>query len=408
MRNHITILLLLFVLTWTTGCTKLRKIAAVILEDDSTEAQFVDDDEDPQDEVAESFPDPTAPTDLTDPTDPDSAPLDQPAEGTEVVIYDHGLDVPRTRVTLPPRWKVKQDIASDPDTGEARRYLLDYYGPNGELVRCTPLANYLGPLGQKFGPMWRQRANLALRGVLDDARIGRLQKSPTLASTPAIVTASRTMRIDPLEASIEGTRQGEPFSGVAYVAKIPFPGEGNSGSFVVNVVVAPREHVDDAVAGMLAIARSDRPTAEFMKRNEEIGQRIRQRSQNAMARSQREHQQRMRNNQAQFDAHQQRMRANSQAFDQRNQAWLQDFRGSGGAQGGDTYDSHDYLIDSIHEQDSFADPSSGQRVTRDGQYKYNYSDGQGNYVGTDDPNLNTGDLQGDWEAVDPLVPGDGE
>ena len=115
------------------------------------------------------------------------------------------------------------------------------------------------------------------------------------------------------------------------------------------------------------------------------------------------HQQRMSNNQAQFDAHQKMMQGRYDSAYKKNQQWLQDFRGSGGTgTGTNDYGGHERFIDSVNETSSFNDPNTGKRTTREGQFDRWATDGLGNYIGSDDPNFDPGALDGNFQEVDPL------
>jgi len=121
--------------------------------------------------------------------------------------------------------------------------------------------------------------------------------------------------------------------------------------------------------------------------------------------SQRASRQRMRANQQQFDSHQRMMKDRYRSNDQQNQQWMNNFRNdNAGSAGSNGYSGQDAYIDSIHERNTFYDPDSGQNVSRDGQYEQNYTDGLGNYYGTNDPSFNPNSLQGDWQATEPLRP----
>jgi len=97
------------------------------------------------------------------------------------------------------------------------------------------------------------------------------------------------------------------------------------------------------------------------------------------------------------------MKSRYESAYKQNDKWLQNFRSSGNNTSGNVdYSGHYKTIDSINETTSFFDESTGSRVTQDGQYDYWATDGQGNYVGSDDPNFDPNALEGNWQAVVPL------
>ena len=105
----------------------------------------------------------------------------------------------------------------------------------------------------------------------------------------------------------------------------------------------------------------------------------------------------MANNQAQFDAHQKMMKGRYDSAYKQNQQWLQEFRGSGGAgsggSGSSDFGSHEKFIDSINETTSFDDPDYEHRVSKDGQ---------GIYIGPDDPSFDPNALDGNYHEIEML------
>ena len=118
----------------------------------------------------------------------------------------------------------------------------------------------------------------------------------------------------------------------------------------------------------------------------------------------RAYQARRHGNQVAFENHQRGVAANSAMMDQSHASFMGNLRNTPTRPAGNGYDSHDALIDGIHETTTFQDPYSGQQVTHDGQYDYWYQDNLGNYYGTDDPSFNHHGMQGNWEQADPLAP----
>jgi len=262
------------------------------------------------------------------------------------------------------------------------------------------MATYQSMLGQSFDPMWRDGIVHALTGALEGVALGPLQPSATLQRLPVVQQAMRAQNAQPLEASIQASRQGTPYAGVVYVLNMPFPEDPRSGVFTMGLIVAPPQLVQPAIEANLQMALSTRPNPQFEQAYAEINRRV-------LNQMQVDHQRRMANNQAQFDAHQRRMKANSDAFDARNRQWMQDFRNSGGASGGsgNGYSHQDAYIDTIRETETFYDPDSGQNVQLDGYQDRTFTDNLGNFYRTDDPSFDPNSMQGSWQEVQPLQPG---
>ncbi|MEZ4651325.1 MAG: hypothetical protein R3E97_21545 [Candidatus Eisenbacteria bacterium] len=333
--------------------------------------------------------------------------------GTErVVLFDRSLNMPRAAVEIPAGWRVYQDIATDPSTGTSARFQVDFVGPNDELIRGVRALNYFSMAGQSLESAWRHSADIALQGTLERLEVGRLGPSDVLSRTRLVRDLSQRVRVQALEAPVRGVRNGVEFAGAVYVVNMPTPQDPNSGTVMVEALLAPAASLDQVREIHFRIAESREDNPQYQQAAAEMSQRAiardRAQSQQWMAQSQAAHQQRMASNQAQFDAHQQRMQSQSQSFDQMNQQWMSDFRSSGGSAwaggGGDGYGGHEAFIDQIYEQQSFADPYSGQQMQMDGQYDYNYTNGLGDYYRTDDPNFDPNSLSGDWQAIDPMNP----
>ena len=322
------------------------------------------------------------------------------ARGEVVTLYDHGMQMPRGQLTVPAGWRVNQDIATDPNTGRFVRYVYDIVGPNGELVRNLPISTYQSLLGQSFDATWRDGTVRALQGALEGVSIGRLQQSAVMQQVPGVQQAMRSQNAQPLEAPIQASRGGTPYSGVVYVLNLPFPENPQSGVFTMGLIVAPPHLLQAAIQANLQMALSNRPNPQFEQAYAAIDRRVRQQMQV-------DHQRRMANNQAAFDAHQRRMAGNQAAFDAHNRQWLENFRGSGGSgsSGGTGYTTNDQFNDYIRDTETFYDPDSGQNVQLDGYQDRTFTDNLGNFYRTDDPSFDPNSMQGDWNEVQPLQPG---
>ena len=317
-------------------------------------------------------------------------------DGQVVTLYDHGLGVARSRMTLPPGWTVAQDIAMNPQTGRHVRFRLDQIGPNGELVRTLAPVSYNAQFGPGFEQMWPAAVQRALQGALENVTLGGLRSSDHLARFPI----ERTPGQQRVEASLTATRAGQPYEGHVHIINQALPEAPHIGTFVAEILVAPPAHLAEALRLNLQVAHTVQVTPEYQAAWAEVDRRV-------LARMSAEHQQRMANNQAQFNAHQARMADQRATFDAANQAWRdQHFNtgwNTGSTTGSEPYTQNEKFLDSvIREQDAFDDPDSGERIRLDGHYDRTFTDGLGNYIRTDDPSFDPHSVQGSWQEVQPL------
>ena len=315
--------------------------------------------------------------------------------GNQVTVIDQGLNMPMSTYTLPKGWKLVHDIATNPNTGMITRYKLDKFGPQGQITRSLPPAMY-GPFtGTSFQQAWHQNAEQALQGVMQEFEIGQPQtKGPLLDKMRSSQKLQHNLQKNGIkklwEANISGKRNGKAYEGKVLIASMPI--DQQSGVVLTGILISPRGLLMKTIDTDIKIEEMSKENPRYVQTMQQI--------------SIRASKQRMQARQQQFNSHQQMMQQRYQANDQRNQQWMNNFRNDGSSStGSNGYSSHDAYIDSIHERNTFYDPDSGQNVSRDGQYDYNYTDGMGSYYGTDDPSFNPNSMQGDWQETEPLQPG---
>ena len=323
------------------------------------------------------------------------------AGGKQVTVYDHGLDLAIGTYTLPEGWELISDIATDPGTGQFTRYTLDKLGPRGEVSRSLPPRMYGANFGPGFEQAWRQLAQQGLQDILQGATVGQPRRDgpmlTNMRNSPKIrkIMSNGSIK-DIFEVDVSGKHNGKPSEGKIVVAVMPI--DSQSGVLVMGILLSPPDLLMQTIAKDIEIAESKKDNPRYQQVQQQINQRVQQ---NMQA----QHNQRMRANQQQFESHQKMMQDRYRSNDQQHQQWMDNFKNDGsGGTGNNGYSSHDAYIDSIHEQSTFYDPDSGQNVSRDGRYDYNYTDGLGNYYGTDDPSFNQHSLPGDWQETAPLEP----
>lgn len=323
------------------------------------------------------------------------------AKDKRVTVMDRGLHMPRATYLLPKGWKLDHDIATNPNTGKYSRYKFDKLGPQGELTRSLQPVLY-GPFQNiDIEQAWRQTAQRALHGILEETRFGQPKNQGPLIdkmkSRPMLRQSMQKMGVNELyEIDISGKRNGKAYIGKVFAAVVPY--DSQSGALLMGLFLSPRNLLMKTIDIDIKITESEKPDPKFSKISQQISQR-------AMRDMQNQHNRRMSDNQQQFNAHQKMMDDRYQGSYQQNQQWMNNFKNDGsGNNSNSNYSSHDAYIDNIHEQSTFKDSSTGENVSRDGQHDYNYTNNQGGYYGTDDPSFNPNSMPGDWQETEPLRP----
>ncbi len=338
-------------------------------------------------------------------------------ENGKVVIYDKGLQMPISTVTLPEGWKVNQDIAFDPNTARPVRFKLEYSGPNGELSRIfKEMKQYGATTGKRFEQAYREAIPNMIGNELTQVSVGNIKPSPEAEALPQFQKTARKlsqqgMRMNALEIEISGQRNGQPYKGVlGFMRATQMTAMGEVGMVMpFNIFLAPTNHFENALAASREIGKNTVSNPAYEQRMEQINQRAMQQiqadGQRRMQQASAAHRQRMANRQASFNAHQQNMQSMSQAQDASYNSYMNNLRNSGSYNSsGSDYSSHNAFIDQMHERSTFNDPYSGQEMHLDGQYDYNYTNGLGDYYRTDDPSFDPNSLQGDYQQIEPQYP----
>lgn len=317
------------------------------------------------------------------------------ASSGEVTVFDKGLNMPVATYTMPSGWKLVHDIAMDQNTGRYTRYILDKYGPEGELIRAMQPVHYSqGRSG--FEQAWKQAASQALQDVNVQNSSQPVSNGPLVNKLSQNQTFMQGFRKaggqQLLEVDFQASRNSKSYVGKVLIGVLP-TGQ-NSGVLQMAIIMSP--------PGMLMqTVDMDMKIQKNVRKNPQYTQAMQQINQNVLQGMQTRHKQKMAANQQQFDSHQQMMQGRYNSAYQQNEQWMNNnLRNGGNRGGGNGYTGHDATIDGIYDRETFYDPSTGQNVSRDGNYNYNYTDGQGNFYGTDNPN----NPPAGWQQTEPLRP----
>lgn len=344
-----------------------------------------------------------------------------PGNGGEkqVVLYDQGLQMPMSSMMIPNDWKLEQDIAIDPNTAMPARYKLDIAGPDGELIRNFAEYFGYGPAnGKTFEQAYQEALNRVLQLNVQQISLGQLQRDPETEAQPAMQKmmqqhAQNGQQTTIWKVEFTASKNGRPYKG-----GISFAHLAQESAYVrigvlwpMAVCVSPADRFANLEKVAKRMGETTKTNPAYEQRRAQIGQlamqrqnaRNRQRSANAQA----AHQQRMQQRWNAYNSHQQNMQQNSQMQDQSFQNYMGNLRNdnfSAWDNSGGDYSTQDAYVDMIHERQTFDDPNSGFSQSLDGNYKYNFTDGQGNYYRTNDASFDYHSLPGNWQTIDPQTP----
>ena len=318
----------------------------------------------------------------------------------QILIIDSGLNMPMGRLITPYDWKVRYDIASNLHTAAYDRYIIDIQGPDGSVIRGMGSATYLHSGGTNFDSLVEKMAMAGVQGI-EGLTYGEFSINQRALARPKYQQAiqkakSQGYQLEPVYLSFQGTISGRRMAGRLEVDHSIFVDGGQHIGGAVNVVLlmSSPENIESLIRMSDAISDQFQANLEYDRARSQLIDRV-------TARRYGEHKQRMAQNQARFNAHQQMMKGRYEAAYSQNEQWLQNFRNQNSS-GDNAYSGHDKFIDSINETTSFNDPSTGFRTSQDGQYDRWATDGQGNYIGSDDPSFDPNAIEGNWREAQPL------
>ncbi len=322
---------------------------------------------------------------------------------TTVTVIDRGLNnMVKTTVTLPTGWTLLHNIETNTTTAGYNYFQQDINGPSGELIREIPMIRF-SPFvtGYSFEQTWQAIVQQYLQDVMTIQSIGQLRSDGELLRSIKAFSIQKYKRDllsgqELYEVTVSGLKNNKPHQSKIWFLVQRY--DPQSGHILSGIFASPSNLMSKTIKMAFEIEMKAKVNPQYDgARARVIDQVTRQNTAS--------HKQRMQANQQSFNQHQQMMQQQSQINDQQNQQWMNNFSQPSNSNYNNTYSGQDATIDSIHDSNTFADPDSGQNRTFDGQYQYNYTDGQGNYYGTDDPSFNTNSLpSGNWQQIDPLAP----
>lgn len=200
-------------------------------------------------------------------------------QGQKVEVYDQGLQMSTGSYTVPAGWQIVQDYATNPNTGQPMKQKLDIVGPQGELLRSLGMAQYADMMGTNFEQSWKQMASAGLRGELSQINLGnptnsaRMQRNQMMQQHAQTV-ASQGFKLECLEASVFGNRNGQPYQGLVSIVHL-FPANmPNMGTIQVSFTICPANRLEPTLNIGEQIANSFQPNPQYQQRLQQIQQKM--------------------------------------------------------------------------------------------------------------------------------------
>lgn len=331
----------------------------------------------------------------------------------KVNVMDRSLNMPIVNFEVPSDYRVVHDIATNVNNGSFQKYVFEIHSGEGDKV------SYVMP-GLDFAAY-----HDPYTGIRNDNGLGQLLYAvmSDYASRNNIKFYQNGLKEVPIpsdERKLQELAQQYRSQGLMLRSfEWEFSGVQTKGkaAFVIidmtNKIGGMYTEVGQLMIGAIVEAAPNRFTGfekaiknlnmDFNPNWSKTRAQISQRNSQQMAASRQQmaanHQQRMASNNAAFRAQQDAHRQTQAAYQASNDAWYDRNLGSGS-----NYNSTAAFNDAMTEHTSFDDPHTGFQVKQEGFHDYWYTDGQGEYYGTDDAFFDPSSLQGNWQSIQPLSP----
>ena len=326
--------------------------------------------------------------------------FDRSTNSESTTLFDQGLQMPVAKIYAPTGFKVKSDISTNTSTGHYDRYFIEVANGKGELVAYFSDMTYMVNRDMYTG----QLNGYSVAHIFD------------FVKEQVKATYFTHVEFGTMTADIKGMQEKE-FSMITQMAQqqgakatlmqIPLRGKHNGVPISGKIGFIQLDMTHQFQGFYDAMGYISTPYLIFAKPDQydSFEAKIRQMkmdynpawNQARVQISQRGHEQRMAQNKQNFDAHQRNYKATQEMYQAQNEAWYDRNLGAGSQ-----YNSSASFIDAVTGHTSFNDPQTGFKVQQEGHYNHWFTDGQGKYYGTDDPNVKSTDFQGNWNNIQPL------
>jgi|GEM_PF-2565703 len=307
-------------------------------------------------------------------------------------IYDHGLNMKIATYNLPTGWRIDHRIitATNDYTRFFKSYKFDFHGNKKEVIRNFEPVKFCPAIGESLPKTWHRTMVQQLEpfgkfagGELTQTSWGRYI-FPQFENVPGLQL---------VESFVTGYRNGQAFEGVC----IGFLAYGEYASLFNGVIIlSPKGQLQATADKYIRMNNSKRDNPQYTRKIQQLNQQKNNQYVNYA-------QQIMRSRKQQFDAWQRAHKSAVDAYSSSNAAFNKYLKGgSSGSSSNGPYTPQDGFNDSVQGVTSFDDAYLGYRVKKNGFYDYWYTDGFGNYHGTNDPGFDPSTLGSNWKRAYPV------
>ncbi len=305
-----------------------------------------------------------------------------------VQLIDRGYGMVMATVQIPQNWNVQQNLATNRQMGSIEAYQLDYYSPNGELIRLMKPTSYSSYYGQSFQSTWNQLMQQYLYPVVQGIRFQQMTQSRKILSTKYANDFAQYNfgKLEGYEQRFTGTMSGRPVEGVVYGLYL----RGQMEQIIPLAVISPQGHLAQTIQVYDMIDRNCHENPQYVQLvHGEMGAR-------AMA-----HNKRMMN-------HNNRTKQLREEIYSIHQQQREDFnrsiREEGLGYNGSRHTINDQVTDAIRGEMTIENSWSGEQERVDQSYKYWYTNPLGQKYGTNNPSFNPQTLPGgNWRRANSVT-----
>jgi len=304
-----------------------------------------------------------------------------------VQIYDRGYGMVMVTTKIPQSWNVDQNLATNRQLGNIASYKLDYYGPDGSLVRFMMPTNYSSYFGQSFQSVWNQLMRQYLYSAVQRVQFQQMQRNPKILSTRFAQDYAKynNGHMDGYEQRFTGRINGRQVEGVVYALYL----KGQMEQLIPVAVISPRGRLQEALSVYHMIDQNARENPRYVQVvHGDMSNRAVAHSQDMQRRHQRTKQ----------------LRDDIYAIhQQQREDFNRSIREEGLGYNGSRHTINDRVTDAIRGEMTYENPYSGEQERVDQMYKYWYVNPLGQRYGTNDMNFNPQTLPGgDWSRMNPV------
>lgn len=301
-----------------------------------------------------------------------------------VQLYDRGYGMVMARVQIPQDWNVRQNLSTNRQNGSIQSYQLDYFSPNGQMIRCMMPTSFSSYYGQSFQSTWNNLMQQYLFSAVQNVRFQPMKKSQKVLNTKFASDYARYQfgNLDGFEQGFTGTLNGQAVEGVVYALYL----RGQMEQLIPIAIISPRGQLGQTIAIYDRIDRSTQEDPRYVQMvHGEMDNRTVAHHKRMMAHNQRARQLRGEI----YDIHR-----------QQSEEFNRSIREEGLGYNGSRHTINDQVTDAIRGEMTIENTWSGEQERVDQSFRYWYTNPLGQKYGTNDPSFNPQTLPGgNWKRA---------